>query len=335
MKVTPERSMIRSGAAIYAAAAAVGAVETAIPGGPSFSDIPGVVGLILIPLVLVVGPRVPRAAMVALGPLGAALIAFTVATTVGYSDAAILYSWPALWVAYFFGPRETALTVVSIGVAHGAALLLMAAGEGNIDRWLDVMVSTTMIATVVQVLAARNRGLVTQLRAEARVDPLTGLLNRRGLAERLEIELARSRRDGTEIAVVAVDIDRFKSINDTFGHDVGDQVLTWIAQTIRGQTRVSDLTARLGGDEFLVALPTTDADAARDFAERLRVAIASGTRRLPAGLAVSISAGVAAGTAPPDAQVLTTLADRALYAAKERGRNVVHVDDAVDLSQRN
>ena len=96
--------------------------------------------------------------MVALGPLGAALIALAVGTTVGYSDAAILYSWPALWVAYFFGARETALAVVSIGIAHGAALLLMQTGGGNVDRWLDVMVSTTMIATVVQVLAARNRG---------------------------------------------------------------------------------------------------------------------------------------------------------------------------------
>jgi diguanylate cyclase (GGDEF)-like protein len=323
VKGTPERSMIRSGAAIYAAAAAVGAIETAIPGGPTFSALPGVIGLILIPLVLVVGPRVPRAAMVALGPLAAALIALAVGTTAGYSDDAILYSWPALWVAYFFGARGTALTVASIGVAHGVALVLMPGDEGNVDRWLDVMVSTTMIATVVQVLAARNRGLVTQLRAEARVDPLTGLLNRRGLAERLQVEIARARREATEIAVVAIDIDHFKGINDTFGHDAGDRVLAWVAQTIKGQTRLSDLTTRLGGDEFLVVLPATDVTAARDFAERLRATIAAGTRTLPPGLSVSISAGVTAGLAPPHAQVLLTLADQALYAAKERGRNVV------------
>jgi diguanylate cyclase (GGDEF)-like protein len=270
--------------------------------------------------------------MVALGPLGAVLIAAAVATTEGYSDAAILYSWPALWVAYFFGTRETALLVASIGIAHGVGLFLMPAGEGNVDRWFDVMVSATVIAAVVRALAARNRRLMSQLRAEARVDPLTGLLNRRGFEERFEAELARGRRDGGELAVVAVDVDRFKSINDQFGHDVGDRVLTWIAETIGRQTRASDLTARMGGDEFLIVLPATGVDAAADFADRLRAAVAAGSRQLPQDLEVSISAGVVAGPADP---ALSAAADRALYEAKARGRNSVAVDREVDLSQRN
>ena len=141
----------------------------------------------MIPLVLCSARGFRASAMFALGPLGTALIALAVATTRGFSDAAILYSWPVLWVAYFFGTRRVGAVVVSVGLAHGAAMLADASGEGNVDRWLDVMVSTTMIAAVVQVLASRNRGLVTQLTAEARVDPLTGLLNRRGLAERLEV----------------------------------------------------------------------------------------------------------------------------------------------------
>jgi diguanylate cyclase (GGDEF)-like protein len=328
---TPERSLIRSGAAIYAAAAAIGAVETIVPGGATFSALPGAVGLVMIPLVLLVGPRLPRRALFALGPLGAALIAYAVATTDGYSDAAILYSWPALWVAYFFGTRATVLVVASIAAAHGAALLAMPPGEAHIDRWLDVLVSTSMIAAVVRPLAARTRRLVRELETEARIDPLTGLLNRRGLDERLGAELARGRREQREIAVVAVDVDRFKSVNDTFGHETGDQVLSWVAHLIGRETRASDLTARLGGDEFFVVLPATGAQAAREFAERLRVAVTAGSHRLPAGLAVSISAGVAAGTTPHDLQALTTLADRALYTAKARGRNAV----AVDLSPRN
>src|ERR1700742_3277361 len=142
--------------------------------------------------------------------------------------------------------------------------------DGNLDRWIDVVASAALIAAVVQALSARNRRLVNELTAEARIDPLTGLLNRRGLDERIEAELARGRRDGGELAVVAVDVDHFKSINDQFGHDVGDRVLTWIAQTIGRQTRASDLTARLGGDEFLIVLPATGVEAAREFADRLR-----------------------------------------------------------------
>ena len=326
---------MRSAAAVYVAAAAVSALQAALPGGPVFAFEPAIVAAVLVPVILLVGPRVPRWTLAALGPIGAALVAVAVANAEGVSDAAILYCWPVLWIAYFYGVRETAVVVVAIAVAHGTALLSMTAGEGNIDRWLDVVISVTLIAGTVRVLAARNQRLVAKLRAEARVDPLTGLLNRRGLAERLEAELARGRRDGTELAVVSIDIDHFKTVNDSYGHDTGDCVLGWVADRIARQTRASDLTARMGGDEFFVVLPATDAAAARDFADRLRVSVAAGSRRLPEGLTVSISAGVASAPATEDAEALLTLADRALYTAKAQGRNVVALEDALDLSQRN
>jgi hypothetical protein len=135
----PEPLLVRSGAAIYAGAAVVGAIETAIPGGPTFSVVPGMLALAMIPLIAFVGPRVPRAALFGLGPLGAMLIALAVATTQGHSDAAILYCWPVLWVAYFFSTRATAAVVAWVAASHAAALLSMSAGTASVDRWVDVM----------------------------------------------------------------------------------------------------------------------------------------------------------------------------------------------------
>ena len=112
----PEPLLVRSGAAIYAGAAAIGAIDAAIPGGPRSQLLPGIGALVMVALVTLLGPRLPRAALAGLGPIGAVLIAFAVATSSGFSDAAILYSWPVLWVAYFYGTRPTAIVVGSIGV---------------------------------------------------------------------------------------------------------------------------------------------------------------------------------------------------------------------------
>jgi diguanylate cyclase (GGDEF)-like protein len=311
----PEPALVKSGAGIYAGAATVGAIEAALPGGPTFSAAPEVLALLMIPLIAFVGPRLPRKALFALGPLGAALIAFAVATSVGYSDAAILYCWPVLWVGYFFSTRSTALVVGCIGVAHAVALVSMPAGVGNVDRWIDVMASISVAAVVVRALVARNERLVHQLIAEARIDPLTELLNRRGLAERFDHEIARATRSRTSLAVVAIDIDHFKRINDTHGHEAGDRALIWVANRLAEQTRGADITARTGGEEFLVVLPGASTESAYEFAERLRQGIAD-----HAPFSLTISAGVAAAIAPNGAR-LTEAADQALYAAKRGGRN--------------
>ena len=314
VRLRPERLLIRSGVGIYAGAAAIGIIDATVLGGPGFSTIPGIIAAALIPLIALIGPRVPRSALAVLGPIGAALIAFAVATSNGPSDAAILYAWPVLWVAYFYPTRPTAIAVASIGVAHAIALLSIPGG-GNIDRWCDVMASVTIAAVVVRALAVRNERLVEQLTTEARIDPLTELLNRRGLAERFDHEIARATRDGTSLAVVAIDIDHFKRINDTHGHEAGDRALTWIAHRLSEQTRGADITARIGGEEFLIVLPGAGLESAFEFAERLRAGIAE-----HAPFSLTISAGVAAGAAPSVA-ALTGAADQALFAAKRAGRN--------------
>jgi diguanylate cyclase (GGDEF)-like protein len=187
------------------------------------------------------------------------------------------------------------------------------------DHWLDPVASMAVIAIVVRGLAARNARLVARLTLESRIDPLTGLLNRRGLEERFAVELARAKRDRRPLAVVAVDIDHFKRINDDHGHQAGDRALVWLAAMLCEQTRGADIVARVGGEEFVIVLPGSDGASTLEFAERLRRAIEDGD----AEIALTISAGVASALAPSTAHTLLDAADRALYAAKHAGRNRV------------
>lgn len=163
-------------------------------------------------------------------------------------------------------------------------------------------------------------------------DVLTGWHNRRYLQTRLREELARSRRDGSSLTLLLIDIDHFKRVNDNHGHMAGDRVLTEVAQRIESRIRASDVAARYGGEEFVLLLPDTDPAAARSLAERLRAAVADEPVTLPDGtkLQLTISAGLAAaapGRADEDlktlADSLLARADVALYEAKSAGRDRV------------
>jgi diguanylate cyclase (GGDEF)-like protein len=175
-------------------------------------------------------------------------------------------------------------------------------------------------------LAARNHTLAVlsrQLRVQSVTDALTGLPNRRAFDERLVLETALAARYPRPLAVVMLDLDRFKDINDRHGHPAGDRVLRAVARVLDRQRRASDLVARHGGEEFAAVLPHTDARAALVWAERVRAAIAA----IP-GLPITASLGVAAvqGPAAVTPEALIEASDRALYAAKEAGRNRVCVD---------
>jgi diguanylate cyclase (GGDEF)-like protein len=302
---------------MYAGAGAIGTLEAAIPGGTAFTLAPALFALVVAAPIWLLGARVPRNALFPLALIGIGLIAQVMADSPGTGDAAILYAWPVLWAGCFFDTRRTAVTVAAVAIAHGAALLAMS--DGSLDRWCDVVISAAVIATVVRALAARNERLVARLTEESRIDPLTGLLNRRGLAERFESEVARAVREERPLSVVAIDIDHFKPINDTHGHDAGDRALVWLATVLCEQTRGSDIIARTGGEEFLIVLPGADLASASDFAERLRHAVATGD----APIAFTISAGVAAEALPFTPFVLTQAADGALLDAKRDGRDRV------------
>ncbi len=167
-------------------------------------------------------------------------------------------------------------------------------------------------------------------------DVLTGWHNRRYLQTRLREELARSRRDGSTLTLLLIDIDHFKRVNDNHGHMAGDRVLAEVAQRIESRIRASDVAARYGGEEFVLLLPDTGPDAARSLADRLRAGVAERPVALADGteLALTISAGLAAVAPTRQDEDLKILADSllaradvALYEAKSAGRDRVAAAD--------
>jgi diguanylate cyclase (GGDEF)-like protein len=165
-----------------------------------------------------------------------------------------------------------------------------------------------------------------QLEAFASVDPLTQLLNRRVLDERLDQEFARASRHRQRLACLMVDVDHFKKVNDTDGHLVGDRVLVRVGAAIRGALRLTDVAGRYGGEEFLVLAPETPATGALVLAERLRHAVASAGRAGDGLPAVTVSIGCATTElGVSSARDLLQRADAALYEAKQAGRDRVVV----------
>ena len=168
---------------------------------------------------------------------------------------------------------------------------------------------------------------VDTARRNARTDPLTGLANRRGFDERFAQVVQETDRYGGAAALILVDIDHFKLVNDTFGHDAGDAVLVAVAESLANGRRTVDITARLGGEELAILLPQTDARGAREVAERLRKRVDALTVRTNSGEArVTASFGVAEYVARAgEPERVVERADQALYAAKRNGRNRVEV----------
>ena len=202
------------------------------------------------------------------------------------------------------------------------------------NLWLGILLTLTLSDRVQHQLAlARDRAesarqQLAQANRELEVlsvtDKLTALFNRVKLDRVLTAELARAHRYGSALSVVMLDIDHFKVVNDTFGHNIGDDVLVDIADTLRLSVRNSDTVGRWGGEEFLVILPSTDLEQAGAVAEKVRGRVAD--LKLPTVGKVTVSLGVAEYQAGDTEQQLVARADIALYAAKEGGRNRVCQD---------
>ncbi len=324
------RIMAYTAAAIYGIAGLDGAIEGLLPNDPPFAVVPVIVVFVVFALLVAFGPRLPRRALALLGPLGVVLIAYALGTSPGPGDCAVLYALPVVWTTFFFGRRGAATVLGCVAVGHALALLLLPASSSYPGRWLDVMVSSCGVALVVLVLEHRNELLLARLADEARTDPLTGLLNRRGFDEHAAREFAHVGRDGDTIALATLDIDHFKQVNDEWGHMVGDRVLANLAQVLASEGRAIDVAARLGGEEFAVLMPGSDEAGAEAFIERVREALErSASPGLPP---VRISAGIAATSRPLAVQVMLESVDRALYAAKRGGRDRTVVSDRHDFS---
>jgi diguanylate cyclase (GGDEF)-like protein len=167
-------------------------------------------------------------------------------------------------------------------------------------------------------------------------DELTGLPNRRAFIQRLEQELSRSQRSGQPVAMVLLDIDNFKGVNDGYGHYVGDMILRCYAESMVRELRQHDLLARYGGEEFVLLLPETSLDDARNALVKLSDRI----RREPldaGGTCIdlpSFSAGIAGLRPGESAKALINRADQSLYRAKRLGRNRIETDEVTDTAQR-
>jgi len=175
----------------------------------------------------------------------------------------------------------------------------------------------------------RTKHLQDLLRQYALIDPLTELPNRRALAERLQQEWARLLRHGGHLSLIMADLDRFKRINDRFGHPAGDEALRQVARLLARGCRESDVPVRYGGEEFVVVAPETTADAAAELADRLRMSICSRPLQVHGHtLDVTASFGVAGNEGLKTPGELVQAADDALYRAKAAGRNCVRTAES-------
>lgn len=203
---------------------------------------------------------------------------------------------------------------------------------GSLFVWMTISLSLQTAADL------RRMDL---LEAENITDPLTKVCNRRYLDRRLEDEVARSKRYSSDLSVLMLDIDHFKRVNDTYGHQAGDVTLATLCRLVKGSLRDSDVIARYGGEEFVVICTNTSVSGAVQLAERIRRLVesspisvtdaAGATKSIPITISIG-AAGLGVSVGSKDA--LVSAADKALYRAKEEGRNRVVVaaaqsDDAV------
>ncbi|GAA4104152.1 GGDEF domain-containing protein [Nonomuraea soli] len=253
-----------------------------------------------------------------------------------------------LWLG-LGGPILLAVGCAALFAVLNTALIAVAAHTADPDtRWRDVLwdresllldVVELCLGVIVAIACGINLALLlltlppvvllqrsllhAQLQAAARTDAKTGLLNAAAWQREADTEIVRARRTGETLALLIIDIDHFKRVNDTYGHLVGDQVLAGVAATLRTQLRDYDVVGRFGGEEFVVLLPRADVAEARRVAERLRSRV--GRMAIAADdalITVTISAGVAVMSLHGDDLIeLLAAADLALYRAKELGRD--------------
>ncbi len=228
-------------------------------------------------------------------------------------------------------------SIAAISICCGIAVFLVSniSNIGGIEwcvalaLFTGVLVFTSSAGTLFYILYKRSIQSLADLKEQSSMDKLTELYNRSYLEPFLESEIDAAKKENQQISVIMVDMDHFKEINDTYGHIVGDHVLTIFAQVVLKCIRKTDIIARYGGDEFIVVLPNTDTETARSIAERIREDVSMTYIPPIDGVVISsIHCSVGISTYPVLCDSKTSLirtSDLALYMAKRSGRNCTKV----------
>ncbi len=264
--------------------------------------------------------RIPAAALLWVAPVSVLVIGFLNFITDDSSTGSQLFLlWPVLFAASFQSRRIAVIVLLQILAVEGFVLGSLQHPSQAVADTLALVLAYTMAAFAVLTFRRRVDRLLDALNAQAREDSLTGLPNRRAFDEHLSRLTRLAERSREPLSLLAVDVDRFKEVNDTRGHVVGDQVLCAVAEALRASGRDVDVVARVGGDEFAVLLPGCELEDAVSVGAVVAEQAMVHTARLGEPVSVSVGAATLSGGAmTPDA--LLTAADRALYASKDEGR---------------
>ncbi|HXW76640.1 MAG TPA: diguanylate cyclase, partial [Candidatus Eremiobacteraceae bacterium] len=217
------------------------------------------------------------------------------------------------------GPTTVQSVVAVPMVVGGKVIGAISAQSYQADAYTERHVQLLGAIAEQSGVAVQNARLYEQARVLADHDPLTELLHHRGIQDRMSIELKRAQRSGAHLALLMIDVDKFKQFNDTYGHPAGDRVLKTVATALRKVARDSDIVGRYGGDEFCAILPDTDGDAAWRFAERLVAEVNRWPFEVEDGRTVPIDLSIGVAVFPDDAQRredLIQAADEVLYVKK-------------------
>jgi diguanylate cyclase (GGDEF)-like protein len=321
---TERALMARTLAYLFAAAGLMGLVS--LPFLPAEADLPGTLATAVAALagavaMIAVYDRLPLWGFALALAAGTGLItAALVFNGDRANDTEVLYLWVGLFSFYFLPVRAAVLVAALVGAGFAGALAATSRPETAPVRWMLIMGTLVVGGVVVRLLRRRVERLIARLVAAARTDPLTELLNRRAFQTMFEWEIARAERSGRPVSLLIGDLDRFKLVNDRYGHQAGDEALRRSAAVLDRAKRRTDTLARIGGEEFAVIAPDSDSRGAEALGERLRTALHDdfSSEREP----LTISFGVSSWERPGDsAEDLMRAADRALYAAKAAGRD--------------
>lgn len=255
--------------------------------------------------------------------IGAAIIAAMIVRALWPIDKPYVIDRVLFWVA--------ALSVINL-TARPTILLALGGGFDNYDGfqqsvyWTTVQFTQAMVAILaaISLMVAVAIDQISELRRQVDDDNLSGLLNRRGFEAKAGSALRRCLDDGRPVALMIADLDRFKQINDSYGHAVGDAIIAAFGAHVRAIAPAEMIAGRIGGEEFALLVPGAGIETARQFAEAVRNGLAAAAAdRIPAALVPTASIGLTIGTPGSNLSALMHEADQALYEAKRTGRNRV------------